>query len=57
MQGAYYFGLALRDFSFGDIGRHFMEYMSWSTYGGDEMKRLREEREAGEAAARGAAEV
>ena len=51
MQNAYYFGLAARDFSFGDIGSHFNEYMSWSTYGGDEAKRRREQREAAEATA------
>jgi hypothetical protein len=51
MQNAYHFGLAARDFSFGDIGNHFNKYMSWSTYGGDEAKRRREQREAAEATA------
>jgi hypothetical protein len=51
MQNAYYFGLAGREFSFEDIGNHFNKYMSWSTYGGDEAKRTREQREAADATA------
>ena len=51
MLNAYYFGLAARNFSFADIGNHFNKYMAWSTYGGDEVKRRREEREAAELAA------
>jgi hypothetical protein len=50
MQDAYYV-LAERNFSFGDIGNHLNTYMSWSTYGGDEAKRQREEREAAAAGA------
>lgn len=40
-QDAYY-TLADRNFSFLDIGQHLMEYMSWSTYRGDQAKRERE---------------
>jgi hypothetical protein len=45
MQDAYYYGFTERDFSLGDIGNHLNKYMSWSTFGGDEAKRQREERE------------